>query len=70
MALKSGDVVRLKSGGPRMTVKWVGEKIDGVQASWFDGTDAREQNFTEEQLELAPNDDGGAVAGGGSGRRR
>lgn len=38
--LKPGDVVQLKSGGPHMTVEWVGESAmgGGIVAScqWFD----------------------------------
>jgi uncharacterized protein YodC (DUF2158 family) len=35
-ALKTGDVVRLKSGGPHMTVSWVStDGTDGVRCHWF-----------------------------------
>ena len=36
---KAGDVVRLKSGGPRMTVKWSGKTMtieEGVCCTWFE----------------------------------
>ena len=37
---KSGDVVQLKSGGPKMTVDWVGEGTMGsgyvAYCEWFD----------------------------------
>ena len=37
--LKEGDVVQLKSGGPKMTVQAIGSKIygsDSVLCVWFD----------------------------------
>ena len=33
-AIKAGDVVMLKSGGPNMTVAWVAE--DEALCEWFD----------------------------------
>jgi len=38
--IKPGDVVRLKSGGPKMTVQKIGEYMavgHGAQCVWFDG---------------------------------
>lgn len=39
MIFKEGDVVRLKSGGPRMTVTNVGDRLGtaSVWCSWFVG---------------------------------
>ena len=37
-ALKAGDIVVLKSGGPNMTIEWT-EEFEGVvtvSCSWFD----------------------------------
>lgn len=38
--IKTGDTVRVKSGGPVMTVSSVGERLGEMTAfcSWFDGT--------------------------------
>jgi uncharacterized protein YodC (DUF2158 family) len=49
---KVGDVVRLNSGGPHMTV----EAVDGGEftVSWFDGGKARTCMFFGDMLELAP----------------
>lgn len=38
---KAGDVVQLKSGGPKMTVSWIDTDVTGdpvVHCSWFDAT--------------------------------
>jgi uncharacterized protein YodC (DUF2158 family) len=38
-ALKPGDVVQLKSGGPLMTVQWLKQNNDGFNVAvcaWFD----------------------------------
>jgi uncharacterized protein YodC (DUF2158 family) len=46
-----GSVVRLKSGGPQMTVRDV---VDGGWAvcDWFDGKEAKTANFQTDQLDL------------------
>jgi uncharacterized protein YodC (DUF2158 family) len=51
--IKKGDTVRLKSGGPIMTVKDIGnyghsDTDDGVLCVWFDG-----KNPTEKVFDLA-----------------
>ena len=47
-----GDVVRLKSGGPAMTVA---TKADGttVYCAWFDGADHKQATFAIAALEPA-----------------
>ncbi len=51
--INPGDVVHLKSGGPRMTVEWA---EDGrALCTWFDKADAKEKVFAIEQLELVSN---------------
>lgn len=54
---KLGDVVRLKSGGPTMTVKGVDSATDTltvVECSWFEYVESRwtlsEEVFYEEEL--------------------
>jgi uncharacterized protein YodC (DUF2158 family) len=45
---KKGDTVKLRSGGPLMTVVTVGgysDYEDGVRCMWFDGPDTREKVF-------------------------
>ena len=37
---KIGDVVKLKSGGPNMTVEVIGEQ--GVYCAWFDKSEKKE----------------------------
>ncbi|KAA2223038.1 DUF2158 domain-containing protein [Chryseobacterium sediminis] len=48
--IKKGDVVKLKSGGPKMTVKG----LAGVYwvCSWFVGEELKEGMFTSEQFEI------------------
>jgi len=54
--LKKGDEVRLKSGGPIMTVQGIGDYSfstgieDGVQCIWFEGTKVQEKVFDRATL--------------------
>ncbi|MCA9769715.1 MAG: DUF2158 domain-containing protein [Gemmatimonadetes bacterium] len=59
-SFETGDIVRLKSGGPRMTVvRYPDFSIDGnwVRCQWFGGTKLNSGDFTEETLELIDVDD-------------
>ncbi|MHC3127004.1 hypothetical protein OB03_06705 [Brevundimonas sp. GN22] len=58
---QKGDVVRLKSGGPAMTIAHVpGEPMNSFSASkyeeytcqWFKGANAERGKYVEEVLEL------------------
>lgn len=54
MALKVGDVVRLKSGGASMTVSRVFKSPDGremVQCTWFDKPKEHRAAFVIDTLE-------------------
>ena len=46
-AIKAGDVVQLKSGGPKMTVEEIKpwNEIVRVWCNWFDGTNAKADSF-------------------------
>lgn len=48
-----GDVVELKSGGPRMTVESIGTQIDpdGVVCRWFEGKDLKQATFPPGSLQ-------------------
>ena len=53
-----GDTVRLKSGGPLMTVSDLGSygaTEDGVKCVWFDGTHREEAVFDSAVLEKSDN---------------
>ena len=56
---KKGDVVQLKSGGPKMTVAQVGTYTFGVTTPedtvcvWFEGPKQQEHTFDEETLKKA-----------------
>jgi uncharacterized protein YodC (DUF2158 family) len=54
-SIKVGDVVRLKSGGPLMTV----DEVKGESAScvWFEGKNSRSLWFKMAVLEPAPDGD-------------
>ena len=60
---KTGDVVRLKSGGPVMTVDQVGKDMydrERVWAIWFlANNELKKATFAPEALEKAPEQDGG-----------
>lgn len=56
-AFKPGDKVRLKSGGPTMTVNWVGDQLGTMSAhcEWFDKTNKpQDKVFAVTSLELDP----------------
>lgn len=53
---KVGDVVMLKSGGPKMTVKEVGPDFGGkprVWCDWFDGAKRMSDDFEPGSLRIA-----------------
>lgn len=55
MDIKKGDVVRLKSGGPEMTVDNVFKAIGGqtmANCKWFAGLIVQEKAFDVNALEL------------------
>jgi len=51
MNIKLGDVVKLKSGGPKMTVREITN--NRAYCDWFDGTNSKKDNFPLTSLELA-----------------
>lgn len=55
-SFKVGDVVKLNSGGPTMTVREVGARTDGdfgVKVSWFNGTKFDDDYFMASMLKFA-----------------
>ena len=55
---KTGDVVRLKSGGPEMTVQNYVPGKTRVICTWFDDKGKHSDGFEEDQLEREE-DEGG-----------
>ena len=53
---KVGDVVRLKSGGPSMTVLANEEDIDFIICQWFDGEELKDGSFSPESLDMVERD--------------
>lgn len=60
MEIKAGDVVRLKTGGPMMTVKLAiprragsvaDDRVMDLTCQWFDGTVLHEGEFSVESME-------------------
>jgi uncharacterized protein YodC (DUF2158 family) len=54
-----GDVVRLKSGGPKMTVMWLPDReyTSAYTCAWFASDDERKtERFPAESLELVTNE--------------
>lgn len=57
MNFQPGEVVQLNSGGPKMSVSFVGEKQFShgkktlvVQCTWFEGVNLEKHEFLPEQL--------------------
>jgi uncharacterized protein YodC (DUF2158 family) len=61
-----GDVVVLKSGGPRMTISYVQPDGKNVSAYWFDGNERKSAQFATLTLKRAEDDE---VLRGSSGER-
>ncbi len=53
--LKVGDVVQLKSGGPRMTVVCTKSNPAGASCTWFDQAEAKSSRFPLGTLEPVQN---------------
>ncbi len=55
MAFQVGDTVRLKSGGPLMTITEMGRRASkpSIGCTWFDGAKKCEGDFPAEALEAA-----------------
>jgi len=50
MAIDKGSIVRLKSGGPKMTV--IHQLMGGAMlCKWFSGIEVKESQFSVESLE-------------------
>ena len=49
MTFRDGEVVHLRSGGPRMTVE--GHDDELVQCVWFEGTEQKRSTFKETTLQ-------------------
>jgi uncharacterized protein YodC (DUF2158 family) len=53
-----GDIVTLKSGGPKMTVTGTDKDVFGnkiiVWTTWFAGSKSESSSFPEEALVIAP----------------
>jgi uncharacterized protein YodC (DUF2158 family) len=49
---KTGDIVQLKSGGPKMTVSEVSELTGDVHCQWFAGSKLSRGRFEPNAIEL------------------
>jgi uncharacterized protein YodC (DUF2158 family) len=56
-AFKKGDVVRLKSGGPNMTIQDTAAMGLGLICQWFDGNKVIRDHFNPESLKLVDEKD-------------
>ena len=51
--LKVGDVVQLKSGGPKMTIANTKANPAGILCTWFDAAEVKSSRFPAEALQQA-----------------
>jgi len=59
---KKGETVRLKSGGPDMTVRGHTPNGENVIAQWFAGKKLEQGSFPPESLERNGKEDAGGAA--------
>jgi uncharacterized protein YodC (DUF2158 family) len=52
---KSGDIVKLKSGGPDMTIQRYDKLNDGFRCQWFAGKKLESGIFPAESIEFTEN---------------
>jgi uncharacterized protein YodC (DUF2158 family) len=53
--LKTGDIVELKSGGPKMTVKTrMNSDLDSYECQWFNDRKLKYSYFKGDSLKLLP----------------
>ena len=59
MAYKAGDIVQLKSGGPKMTVTGISQFGEGhTETTWFAGSKLEHGAFPESALRpVSPDED-------------
>jgi uncharacterized protein YodC (DUF2158 family) len=50
MTLEIGDIIRLKSGGPLMTVMTI--EFESATATWFVGEDVKQASFSQGSIEI------------------
>ncbi len=63
-AFNPGDVVRLKSGGPKMTVEFADEDDPSrIICSWFVKETVQQRGFASAALEVVPPDEPSIVGG-------
>jgi uncharacterized protein YodC (DUF2158 family) len=65
--IKVGDVVRLKSGSPKMTVTIIDEDESGNPRAWclwFEGTKKLDSDFPISVLEHPPEPESATMSGG------
>ncbi|WP_406698077.1 DUF2158 domain-containing protein [Singulisphaera sp. Ch08] len=53
MSIQSGDIVQLKTGGPRMTAGFISPGQAKVNCYWFEGSQFRHAEIEREALEPA-----------------
>ena len=53
---KAGDTVRLKSGGPLMTISYVNQSNDFVGCEWFDDKNLKSGDFRRTSLKIDDDD--------------
>lgn len=56
--MQVGDLVRLKSGGPIMTVSWVEDRYSNVGCNWFNQHDElKSATFQNDELRSVREDE-------------